>query len=86
LTATASEHLLTVRDVADQLGVSERSVRRYIHDRKLWAVKLGDGPQAPVRVEPAELERFVAKGARRGYVRSLMRGIDEKTRERSAAA
>jgi excisionase family DNA binding protein len=83
VTATSSDNLLNVRDVADQLGVSERTVRRYIGDNKLRVVKLGDGPQAPVRVAPVEVERFLERGVRRGFVQRLRRAIDQHKTERA---
>jgi excisionase family DNA binding protein len=81
-----TKQLLTVSDVADQFGVSERTVRRRIHDREIRVVKLGDGPQAPVRIAPAEVERYLAKAARRGFVQRLRWAIDEHRPERDAAA
>jgi excisionase family DNA binding protein len=71
------KQLLTVSDVADELGVSERTVRRRIHNREIKALKLGDGPYAPVRVERAELDRYLNRAARRGLVQRVRWAIDE---------
>ena len=78
-------HLLTQDEVAEKLGLSKRTVRSYVHDGRLRVVKLGESDQAPVRVDPAELDRFVRQAARRGMVRQLRRAI-ERTRVARASA
>ena len=35
------KHLMTVREVADVLRISERQVRRFISDRRLSIVRVG---------------------------------------------
>ncbi len=52
--------LLTVREVAATLRQSERTVRVKIAAGDLEAVRIGSGPKAPIRVEAAELERFIS--------------------------
>lgn len=49
------DELLTVREVAERLKLTEKSVRRYISEGKLPAVKLG----RVLRVREADLETFV---------------------------
>jgi excisionase family DNA binding protein len=51
--------LLTVPEVADRLNVSVRTVKRRIQAGELPAVRVGSSPQAPVRIDPIELEAFV---------------------------
>lgn len=51
--------LLTVQDVADKLGVSTASVRRYIRNGDLAAVRLGGRAGASVRVPADALDEFV---------------------------
>jgi excisionase family DNA binding protein len=51
--------LLTVRQVAELLHVSPSTVRRRIEHGEIPAVRLGIGPQAPVRVDAAELEDWL---------------------------
>jgi excisionase family DNA binding protein len=51
--------LLRVDQVARRLGCSQQTVRRRISTGELAAVRLGNGPKAPVRVPADELERFV---------------------------
>jgi excisionase family DNA binding protein len=50
--------LMTIGDVAELLGVSQRTVRRWIDDGRLKAIQLG-GRRAPVRVDPRELEQWL---------------------------
>jgi hypothetical protein len=47
---------LTVAEVAHRLNVSEDYVRR--NAAKLGATRLGDGPKARLRFDPAKIERF----------------------------
>jgi len=47
--------LYEVEDVAKMLGVSERTVRRWIEDKKLKAMKLGKG----WRIEHDDLMEFM---------------------------
>ena len=47
--------LYEVEDVAKMLGVSERTVRRWIEDKKLKAMKLGKG----WRIEHDDLMEFI---------------------------
>jgi excisionase family DNA binding protein len=49
--------LLTPREVAAQLRLSEPSVYRLIRDGRLPAVRLG-GPGASLRVRPIDLDAF----------------------------
>jgi excisionase family DNA binding protein len=51
--------LLTVPEVAERLHVSIQTVRRRIATGELPVVRLGGGPQAPVRVDPDELEEWL---------------------------
>jgi excisionase family DNA binding protein len=49
---------MTINDVATLLGVSTRTVQRWISDGRLKAIQLG-GRRAPVRVDPRELEQWL---------------------------
>ena len=51
--------LLTVSEAALRLRQSERTVRDKIAAGQLPAVRIGQGPRAPIHVDAAELERFV---------------------------
>jgi excisionase family DNA binding protein len=46
-----SRRLLSVKETASRLGVSQESVRRRIRDGSIPAVKLGSGPKAPFRID-----------------------------------
>ncbi len=48
--------LLSVREVADALGVHPETIRRLIHDGRLDAIRVG----RVLRIGRAELDRFVA--------------------------
>ena len=50
---------MTVAEVARRLQQSERTVRDKIASEQLPAVKIGTGPRAPIRVDRAELERWL---------------------------
>ena len=49
-------NLLTLKEVAERLRVSERSVFRYIHDGKLKATKIGYW-----RISEKALEDFIQR-------------------------
>ena len=54
-TFTHTRPLLSVRETAERLNVSVATVRRYIRDGRLPAVRVG----GVVRIDPAELEVYV---------------------------
>lgn len=56
----AVEKLLTISQVSKKLGVSERSVRRYIKAKRLRAAKTGQW-----RIKEKDLERFFNTNANR---------------------
>jgi excisionase family DNA binding protein len=61
--AMVEQPLLTVLQVAQRLNISPLSVRRQIARGTLPAVKLGNAGSAPLRVDPAELERYLERHA-----------------------
>lgn len=54
---------LTVRAVADHLGVSERSVRQWIADGRLEHVRLGDAPGGRIRFSWRMVDAFLGRPA-----------------------
>jgi len=50
--------LLTVKEAAEELNVTEQSVRRWIKQGKLQRIKLSKS----VRIAPKELQRFIKEG------------------------
>ncbi len=54
----AREEWLTVPQVAERLGVSEETVRRWIRAGELPVLDLG-GPKAGYRIREADLEEFL---------------------------
>jgi excisionase family DNA binding protein len=57
-TGVHAAQLLTVREVADRLKLSEKSVRRRIARGELPAVRLG-GRGTQLRVDERELDQYV---------------------------
>jgi excisionase family DNA binding protein len=57
-TDVRTPQLLTVREVADRLKLSEKSVRRRIASGELPAVRLG-GRGTKLRVDERELDQYV---------------------------
>ena len=53
--------LLTTAAAAEQLGVSVRAVKKLLSRGGLAYVKIGRA----TRIEPSEMDRFVARGSRR---------------------
>lgn len=56
MTATISRRLVSITDAADALAVSTRTVRRYIADGQLDAVRLG---RKTLRIKVDSVERFI---------------------------
>lgn len=54
--ATLNRRLVTLADAADALAVSTRTVRRYIADGQLKAVRLG---RKTLRIKAESVERFI---------------------------
>jgi excisionase family DNA binding protein len=52
--------LLTAAETAERLNVSPRWVYRQALAGELPCLRLADGPRAPFRVDPADLEDWVA--------------------------
>lgn len=55
------DKLLTIKEVADFLRVSERSVLRYIEAGRLTAAKVGNW-----RIKQSDLEKFLEKTSSKG--------------------
>jgi excisionase family DNA binding protein len=58
MTSVAEHKWLTVRETAEQVRVSEVTIRRAIARGELPAVQLG-GPGSSIRIDEAELERWL---------------------------
>ncbi|WP_262852935.1 helix-turn-helix domain-containing protein [Mumia quercus] len=54
--ATLTRRLVSLNDAADTLAVSTRTVRRYIADGQLEAVRLGS---KTLRIKADSIERFI---------------------------
>ena len=53
----AKEQMLTVEEVAEQLGVNLDTVRRWIRNKELAAIDLGG--RAGYRITESDLQRFI---------------------------
>ena len=62
ISESSPRHLLTVAEAAELLNVSTSTVRRRIWDGEIPAVRLGSGPQPPVRIAANQLEEFLNRG------------------------
>ena len=56
MTATITRRLVSLADTADALAVSTRTIRRYIADGQLEAVRLG---RKTIRIKIDSIERFI---------------------------
>ena len=56
MVATTTRRLVSIGDAADALAVSTRTVRRYIADGQLEAVRLG---RKTLRIKVESIERFI---------------------------
>jgi excisionase family DNA binding protein len=56
MAATITRRLVSLADAADVLAVSTRTVRRYIADGQLEAVRLG---RKTLRIKVESVERFI---------------------------
>ena len=76
-----SLQLLTVRETAEVLRQSEWSVRQKIGRGEIPAVRIGAGPRAPLRIDAAELMRwlFAPKEPERGVRGPRARGSRAET-------
>jgi excisionase family DNA binding protein len=59
-TDVQAPRLLTVRDVAGRLQISEKSVRRRIGSSQLPAVQLG-APGMPLRINERDLDAYLER-------------------------
>jgi excisionase family DNA binding protein len=59
---TQNEKWLRPAEVAEQFRVSEESVRRWVRDGELRAIRLGSSPRASMRVPASALDEFIQKG------------------------
>jgi excisionase family DNA binding protein len=58
-TPTSPTYLLTITEAAHQLGVSPWTVRDWLRQGKLAAVKVGRTAKAPVRIKASDLDAML---------------------------
>jgi excisionase family DNA binding protein len=54
------DRLLSVAEVAERLGTTERFPRRLIAERRITFVKLGTGRQGHVRIPESAVNEYIA--------------------------
>jgi excisionase family DNA binding protein len=54
-------HLLTVKEAAQLLRLTEWSVRAKVTSGQLPALRLGDGPRAPIRISARALDDWLSR-------------------------
>jgi len=52
-------NLLTLKETAKKLRLSQRSILRYLKARKLKGVKMGEGQTSPWRIPKEEIQKFL---------------------------
>lgn len=52
--------MLSIRDVAARLGIAYDTAWKLVHAGEIAGVKLGRAQSSPIRIDPAELERYLA--------------------------
>lgn len=53
----------TPTQVADILGLNAQTVRRYLREKRIKAVRLNDSPRAPYRVPETALTEWAKRNA-----------------------
>jgi excisionase family DNA binding protein len=69
--ATITRRLVSLADAADTLAVSTRTVRRYIAEGQIEAVRLG---RKTLRIKVDSIERFIDAVASRRVVYDVVTG------------
>lgn len=60
--AERGDKMLKIKEVAERLNVTERTVRNYIADGYLKAIRLNGGKKQTLRVTEEALQEFLEKG------------------------
>ncbi|HEV3365134.1 MAG TPA: helix-turn-helix domain-containing protein [Acidimicrobiia bacterium] len=75
ISAGHRRRLLTLKQVAEQLNVNERHVRRLVFERRLPFLKWGH----LLRFDPAELEQWLEQARTAAIQQRSLRGRDRRT-------
>lgn len=54
------DKILTVDQFAELIGVTRKIVLKLIHEGKILAFKLSDGPRGRYRIKKSEVERLIS--------------------------
>jgi excisionase family DNA binding protein len=60
----AAGALLSPDEAGELIGLSPQTIRRKIRAGELYAHRLGDGPRARLRIDTADLARYLAANDR----------------------
>ena len=72
-----SDHILTIKDVADYLKVNERTIYRLAASSELPGFKVGNS----WRFKQSELEQYIAAQHNRASVREAMKSANSKSED-----
>jgi len=61
--STDTTSLLRITQVAELLDCSEKTIRRRVDDGQIPAVRLGDAPTSPIRIEIADIAAFLERSS-----------------------
>lgn len=61
-----NDPVLTIKQVAPLLNLNEWTVREWVDEGRLPAVRLGTGPRAPIRVRVSDVEKLLVPIVPRG--------------------
>jgi excisionase family DNA binding protein len=53
--------LVTLRQAAEEVGLSSEALRRYVHQGRLNAIRVGPSSKAKFMVDPDEVARLVIR-------------------------
>ena len=73
--AAHRRRLLTLKQVAEQLNVNERHVRRLVFERRIPFLKRGH----LLRFDPVEIEQWLERARTAAIPRQSLRGRDRRT-------
>jgi excisionase family DNA binding protein len=59
------QELFTVAETAERLRLSRKSIYDRLERGELSALRLGEGPKAPLRITSSELDRFLEQAGKR---------------------
>lgn len=62
LDMSEDKKVYTIEELSKILQLSIETVRRAVRDGKIKAIRLGQGPRAPIRIPKAEVDKILSEG------------------------